>query len=175
MTIPNGTQITIRDAALMWRNFEGRETKFKPAGPDARSFNVVLTQEQYEEFHAGGLNVRMKDAREEYDEDEPLYTLQIAVGYKQRPPRVVMITSSSRVNLGEDSVGVVDWVDIGKVDLIFRCAHWDTAGKTGIKCWLKTMFITINEDELEMEYGINNVTTASLEDVGHLGDPPVLD
>lgn len=172
MPFEHGMQITVRDAKMAKRNFEGRATKFKEAGPDARGFLLILTKEMYDEFLAGGLNVKEMPARPEYDEDEPLRYLPVAIGYKIKPPRVVLVTSKGKVNLGEDAVAVVDWVDIDKVDLIFNVAHWKGTGdKGGIKCWLKTIFITINEDELEAEYGINDVSSAALEDVSQYGQP----
>lgn len=162
MGIPNGTQVTVRDAQMIWRNFEGRETVFKPAGN--RSFNVVLDEKTAQQLSNDGWNVRTKEPRDEGD--DYLHTLEVGVGYKVRPPRVVMITSNSRVNLGEETVGVLDWADIEKVDLIFHAYNWEVGGKGGVKAYLKTMFVTINEDELEAEYGINDVSTASLEDMG---------
>lgn len=187
MSIENGTLITVRDARLTWRNFEGRATKYKEAGPDARSFGIVLDEELAREWLNNGLNVRTKCSSQaqwveyrdagwnvgekfdgnDYEDQEPRHTLQVAVGYKIKPPRVTMITSNGRVNLGEDTVSVLDWADIEKVDLIFRANHWSNpGGKGGVKCWLKTIFVTINEDELEAEYGINDVSTETVESLG---------
>jgi hypothetical protein len=30
---------------------------------------------------------------------------------------------------------------------------WDVNGKTGVKAYLKTLFVTIDEDALELKYG----------------------
>lgn len=166
MGIPNGTRVTVRDAELIWRNFEGRATKFKAEGN--RSFNVVLDEETAQQLLADGWNVKTKEPRDEGD--DPLHTLEIAVGYKFKPPRVVMITSNSRVPLGEESVEVLDWADIRKVDLIFHAYNWEVGDKDGVKAYLKSMFVTIDEDELEQEYGVNEVRTSSLEDVSRYGN-----
>jgi hypothetical protein len=65
-----------------------------------------------------------------------------------------MITSTARTALDGDSIGFLDWADIGKVDLIARGYEWEVNGKTGIKAYLQTMFVTISEDALELKYAV---------------------
>ncbi len=47
---------------------------------------------------------------------------------------------------------VLDWVDIAKVDLTIRPYHWGFGGKSGIKAYLQTLYITIHEDPLDQKY-----------------------
>jgi hypothetical protein len=67
-----------------------------------------------------------------------------------------MITSSSRVTLDEASVEVLDWADIKVADLIARGYEWSVNGKTGVKAYLQSLFITIEEDALEKKYAAFN-------------------
>lgn len=145
--------LTIEDATLIWRNFEGREGPFN--GKGERGFSVVLTPEMAETLAKDGWNVKTKDPRE--DGDENLYTLPVKVSYKYRPPRVVMIAGTNRTDLHEDMVEVLDFADIAMVDLIVNAFAWDVQGKSGIKAYLKTIFVTVNEDELERKYGVNKM------------------
>lgn len=145
--------LTIEDCELTWRNFEGREGPFNDKGE--RNFSVVLTPAMAEQFAKDGLNVKVKDPREEGD--DPKYTLPVKVSYKIRPPRAVMITSTARTDLHEDTIEVLDFADIAMVDLIVNLSDWEYAGKTGIKCYLKTIFVTVNEDDLERKYAINDM------------------
>lgn len=144
----NHNTITIEDAKLVLRNFEGREGMYERAGD--RSFGVLLSEEIAESLELDGWNVKYFKPREVGDVPEPW--LQVAVGYKVKPPKVVMITSQSRVHLTEDTIALLDSVDVKTVDLIIRPYHWTVTGKSGIKAYLQTMFVTIEEDELELKY-----------------------
>ena len=101
-------------------------------------------------MESDGWNVKYLRPREE--EEAPQAYVQVKVNFKGRPPRVVMITSRGRTNIPEEMVEILDWVEIANVDLIINPYSWAVNGKTGIKAYLKTIFITIEEDELEKKY-----------------------
>lgn len=63
-----------------------------------------------------------------------------------------MITSRGRNHLGEDEIELLDWADIKMVDMIVRPYEWAVNGKTGIKAYLQSIFVTIEEDALELKY-----------------------
>ncbi len=67
-----------------------------------------------------------------------------------------MITSASRNQLSEDSVSVLDWAEIRVADLIARGYDWTVNGKSGTKAYLQSLFVTIEEDELERKYAVND-------------------
>lgn len=141
----------VEDARLVFRNFSGKEGQYNREGD--RNFAVILPEDVAEQMVADGWNVRFLAAREEGDVDTPY--IQVAVNFKNRPPRVVMITSTARTNLDEDSVDALDWVDIRVADLIARGYEWEVNGKRGIKAYLQSLFVTIEEDELERKYAAN--------------------
>jgi hypothetical protein len=47
---------------------------------------------------------------------------------------------------------MLDWADIKSSDLICRAYEWDVNGKTGIKAYLQSLFVTIEEDYLDRKY-----------------------
>jgi len=145
----NPKEIFVEDARIIFRNFEGREGQYNRAGD--RSFHVLLGDDMAEEMEKQGWNIKYLKAREEGDTPTP--HVEVVVSYKGRPPHIVMITSRGRNKLGEDEVEVLDWVDIKTVDLMLNPYEWVVNGKSGTKAYLKSMYVTINEDPLELKYG----------------------
>jgi hypothetical protein len=137
---------------IIFRNFEGKEGQYNRAGD--RNFAVLLDQQVAEVMSTDGWNVKWLKPREDAEEEEqPQAYLQVTANFdKGRPPRVVMITSRGRTNLDEDSVDILDWADIVNVDLIVRPYEWSVNGKTGIKAYLQSIYVTVEEDDLERKY-----------------------
>lgn len=140
----------VEDAQIIFRNFEGKEGPYNRPGD--RNFAVILSPEMAETLLADGWNVKVMEPREEGDEPTPY--ISVAVNFDIRPPRVVMLTSTSRTNLNEETVGTLDWADIKTADLICRAYEWTVNGKSGTKAYLKSLFVTIEEDELERKYAM---------------------
>lgn len=152
--MPNEAKtVMFEDAKIIWRNFSGEEKQYNRQGE--RNFAVVLDDETYETLLAEGWNAKRTKPRENDDgEMEPgTPHLPVKVGYKAKPPMVVLITSSGRTNLTKDTIGTLDWAEIRNVDLIVRAYEWDVNGKTGITAYLQSMYVTIEEDALMMKYG----------------------
>ena len=141
----------VEDAQIIFRNFSGKEGQYNREGD--RNFAVILDPKTAEVMLKDGWNVKYLESREEDTPNTPY--IQVAVNFKIRPPRVVMITSNARTHLNEETVGALDWADILTADLIARSYEWAVGGKTGIKAYLQSLFITIEEDALERKYSIN--------------------
>lgn len=149
MTDELGT-VTIEGAQIIFRNFTGKEGQYNAEGD--RNFAVILEPETAERMLKDGWNVKTLEPRDEADDPTPY--LPVRVSYKYRPPKIIMITSTSRTPLDEDAVGTLDWAQFKNVDLIVNPSEWHVNGKSGIKAYLKTMFVTIEEDELERKYAV---------------------
>ena len=52
----------------------------------------------------------------------------------------------------KSQVETLDWVDILNVDLIVRPYEWTVNGKSGVKAYLQSIYVTIEEDPLELKY-----------------------
>lgn len=144
--------VIIEGARIIFRNFAGKETDYNREGD--RNFSVVLPPDIAEQMLDDGWNVKYLKPRDE--EEEPTPYVPVSVSYKNRPPRVVMIThrgeTPQRVTLPEELVELLDYADLSTVDLILNPYTWAVNGKSGIKAYLKSIFATIQQDELERKY-----------------------
>jgi hypothetical protein len=144
--------VMMEGVRIIFRNFEGKEGPYNKAGE--RNFAVLLPPPIAEAMAADGWNVKwLKPREDEVDEVEPDQPyLPVSLRYDVFPPHVVLVTSRNRTTLDETQVEMLDYSDIINVDLIVRPHNWNVNGKTGIKAYVKTMFVTIEEDALVQKY-----------------------
>jgi hypothetical protein len=143
--------VIMEGVRIIFRNFAGKEGQYNREGD--RNFAVLLDNDVAAAMNEDGWNVKWLKPREDAEEGEtPQAYLPVSVNFRGRPPRVVLVSSRGRSNLDEDQVEMLDWVDILNVDLIVRPYEWTVNGKSGIKAYLQSLYMTIQEDPLELKY-----------------------
>lgn len=144
---------TLENAKIRFRNFEGREGQYNRKGD--RNFAIFLEPDVATALIEDGWNVKQLAAREEGDVPQDYLTVKInfpAQGTGIRPPKVVLVTSKGKTELGEDEIDQLDWAEIEKADVIIRPYQWDINGRQGVSAYLYSIYVTIVEDELELKY-----------------------
>ena len=142
------SNVTIEGARIIFRNFKGEPTQYNRKGD--RNFCVVLDKDTADALVADGWNVKYKEPREEGD--DPLIYLKVKVAFGNYPPIIKQITTSGATKLDEDTVMVLDTAAIDNVDLIISPYEYEVNGKHGVAAYLKKMYVTIQEDDLDKKY-----------------------
>jgi hypothetical protein len=140
--------ILLENATIVKRNFAGKEGQYNSEGE--RNFLVLLDPEIADQMAEDGWLVKTFAPGPDSDFRQPF--VQVKVFYGLYPPRINMITSRGRTPVDESEVEILDWVDIKTVDMVLRPNNWSVNGKSGKKAYLKTMYVTIEEDALETKY-----------------------
>lgn len=139
--------LVIENAKLRFKNFSGEAGKFNPKGN--RNFCVSIDDANVAlQLQEAGWNIKTLPPREP---DDPIqYYTAINVKFGGRtPPKVVLITSRGKTMLTEENVNILDWAEITNCDLIIRPFEWEPGR---IKGYLKSMYVTIYEDEFDLKY-----------------------
>ena len=142
--------LQIDDARIIYRNFAGRGDKYNREGD--RNFAVAIPDEETaDELTNLGWNVKIKPPRE--DGDTPFMFLPVKVKFNDRGPNVYLKTGNVQNKLDEESVGLLDNIDIIGVDLDIRPFDWDVNGKQGRTAYLQSIRVIQNVDRFAGDDG----------------------
>lgn len=138
----------IEGADIIFRNFAGRAREYNAEGD--RNFSIILPKDLALQMLEEGW--RVKQLKPRPDEEEGDYHIKVNVNYKKgRPPRCVMITSRGQTDLGADEIEIFDFAEISNVDVLMN-GWWSDAYGGGYSAFLKSIYVTIEEDELAQKY-----------------------
>lgn len=137
-------------SGIRFRNFAGKEGKYNAEGD--RNFCLLLDPDDAYDMAEEGWNVRYLKPKDPDESPVPYIQIKVGFGGKGRPPKVVMITKHGKTQLNEETINILDWADIEYADIAVNPYHYNVGDKKGIKAYLKTMYVTIAEDEFEDMY-----------------------
>ena len=142
--------LQIDDAKLMFKNFEGRGDKFNREGD--RNFSIRIDDPAVADaLIEEGWNVKIKPGR---DEDEgPFMRLPVKVKFTDFGPKVYLKSGRPEpILLDEESIAMLDQIEIECADLDIRPFDWEVNGRTGRTAYLQAGHITQRIDRFAARY-----------------------
>lgn len=125
---------------LKFKNFAGAEGMYNNAGD--RSFQLNLTQEEYEILGEKGFPVKAKEV-----DGKVYYSMNVKLGWKERDgsvygPDIYLDANGRRTKIGPDEAGRLDKLNLTNVNMDVRIWHWTKGATEGNSCWLNAMEAT---------------------------------
>lgn len=151
----NLNNVTIENARILFRNFSGKQTTFNRAGD--RNFCAVIEDSGVaKKMLNDGWNIKTWQPKDE--EAAPINYIPVKLRFDKVPPKIYRISSltGKQVLMDEDMISAFDSEEFRNVDLILNPYIWEINGKTGITAYVKTMYVTVEEDSLAAKYAGNN-------------------
>jgi hypothetical protein len=143
------SDLVVENAKIIFRNFSGKSDKYNPQG--FKTFCLLLEDDAAEMLQRDGWNIRWLPPREEGDSEQAFTNIRVNYdGY--RKPKVVTLTSFGKTYLDQDTINMLDWAEIEKIDLVINPSYWEVGDKSGLKGYLKSMYVTLIEDPFESKY-----------------------
>ena len=91
-----------------------------------------------------GWNVKIKPPRDE--DDTPFMFIPVKVKFNNRGPAAYLRSGETVTRLNEETIGILDEIDIQSVSMDLRPYDWDVNGKTGRTAYLQAIDVIQNID-----------------------------
>lgn len=151
----NLERLTIKNAQILCRNFEGKEKKNTKGqvvnSEGSRNFLVRIPDTMdVDELLSRNWNVKP------FGSDDPFYVIPVKVRFDKFPPKIVLVTGEGKKRqktpIDEYDVKQLDTMEISNIDIIITQSYYNVRGTEGYCTYLKTMYVEPIEDELDELY-----------------------
>jgi len=157
--------LQIDNARIIFRNFRGEGGQYNKEGE--RNFSLQITdgtidgrkvtaEEMANELmndlnrFGVGWNVKIKAPREEGE--APRINLPVKVKFNERGPQIYVESGASHRKLTEDTVAMIDDIDIANVNLDIAPSDKEVNGTPYRTAYLRSMKVIQNIDRFSAEY-----------------------
>ena len=150
--------LAMENARMIFRNFRGEASTFNAAGN--RNFCLLVPKDQAYALQEEGWKVKWPRVNSQDDDGRdpyiPVTVRFFSQGDEQdgRDPKIFVRNSEKDdwVKYTEKMVGNLDNAEIDHCDIVIRPREWEMNGKTGVKAYLKSMWVTLLQDEFYGKY-----------------------
>ena len=143
--------LQIDDARIIYRNFEGRGDQYNREGD--RNFAVIIPDRDIcDQLLDAGWNVRIKPSRHEDEHDQDFMYLPVKVKFTDRGPACYLVSGTQEVKLDEESISIIDDLDILSVNMDIRPYDWEINGKSGRTAYLQSIEVIQKIDRFAAKY-----------------------
>lgn len=144
--------IKIEGATLVKKNFSGDKKEYNQKGD--RNFLVLLDPDAADALARDGWPIKHFKAKEDDPDGFEQPFMKVKVFFGKFPPTAVLITSRGKKSLDEDTIGQLDFIRYKNIDLIIRPYNYPgfNGHPAGISAYLKAIYVTVDEDDLELKY-----------------------
>lgn len=155
-------RLRLEGVNVIFKNFRGQKGPYNETG--VRTFSVVIDdlEEGAQLLNEGWALKPLKNEDGEID----AYHLPVKINYASRqPPRIykVSIVTQGQLPLDERTIDMLDFLPIDYADIIVNPYHWEVRGETGIKAYCQTMYVVIEENELDIKWANLPATSSEKE------------
>lgn len=161
--------LEINDARIIFRNFRGEGGRYNKEGD--RNFALViaggvldngrevrnLSAEEMADAlmsdrnrFGAGWNVKIKAPREEGD--APFIYLPVKVKFNDRGPKVYLKSGKNTIALSEDTIAMLDEIDISSVDMDIRPYDDEINGNPFRSAYLQSIWVTQEIDRFAARF-----------------------
>lgn len=150
ITFAPGNILQVDDARIKFPNFSGKPSRYNREGD--RNFLLVIDDpNDAERLIEAGWNVKIKDAREEGE--PPYMQMKVNVKFNNRGPAVYLQKENGRpIELDEESIGILDDIDILSIDMDIRPYDWVRPEGSGRTAYLHGMKVVQKVDRFAAQF-----------------------
>lgn len=159
-----------RDIPYRMRNFSGEERKDPHTNQIVnakgdRNFCLFLSTDLALQLKADGWNVRELKPIDKEDSGQPFLPIKLGYSEKSRPPKIIIVNSAGQQHqMDVEEVHKIDGMDIDYANIKIHPYLWNVQNKSGVKAYLRSIYIHIAEDELDRKYSNVPVSAAFSEE-----------
>ena len=150
--------LVMENAKIIFRNFRGKSSMYNAEGN--RNFCLLIPRDTALDYQEDGWKVKWpKQLDPDGDARDPYIpvTVRFFSTDKEKDGRdpKIYVRNSPRdqfVEYNEKMVGNLDDAEIDTCDIVIRPREWEMNGKSGVKAYLKSMWVTLLQDEFYGKY-----------------------